>query len=49
MTYKEGLTIAEKYGLENEFDDCYDAVMYNDPAISEDEAVAIALQEWDLN
>lgn len=46
MTYREGLAIAQKYGLENEFTADY---KYNIGA-GDDEVNAVleALQEWDL-
>lgn len=47
MTYKEGLAIAKKYGLENEFnsDYLYNMSNYN---CSEEVAVLEALSEMDL-
>lgn len=48
MTFEEGYAIAKKYGLENEYEEYYEATMYDDPVISEDAAVLMALQEWDL-
>lgn len=50
MTYKEGLAIAQKYGLENEFTAEYNyALKYsNDYCDPEAHAVKQALEEWDL-
>lgn len=44
MTYKEGLAIAQKYGLENEFNYAYNHSSFDD----EECRVFDALSEWDL-
>lgn len=52
MTYEEGLAIAQKYGLENEYTEAYEAAQYENNGYgqdkTEDELVYDALSEWDL-
>lgn len=50
MTFREGLAIAEKYGLEEEYEECYDALAYDAwyNNLTEDDVVRAALREWDL-
>lgn len=53
MTYNEGLAIAQKYGLENEYAEAYkqaELEMEDDVTspLDDDDLVRIALREWDL-
>ena len=50
MTFQEGYAVAEKYGLEAEYEECYNALAYDAwyNNLTEDDVVREALSEWDL-